>query len=204
MKKFLLIGDSLTEYGFTESGKWVSLLADLLVRRCDIVNRGYAGFNSSDIREILPDILEDLTPKSIWKVTILLGSNDAISPHYKNHVSAKKYIENITFIVDYLLNWGLEKRQIILITPPIKYSAQLTMEELEKQQIIEYAQELVKLSYEKLISCLDFNRIMINYGINYKDLLTDGLHFSGKGSQLLFDSLYRLLRDEIYRDLPYD
>ena len=32
----LLIGDSLTQQGYSDSGKWVALIANLFQRKCDI------------------------------------------------------------------------------------------------------------------------------------------------------------------------
>jgi lysophospholipase L1-like esterase len=44
--KVLLLGDSLTQFGFGANGCWVALLADALQRKCDVINRGLSGYNS--------------------------------------------------------------------------------------------------------------------------------------------------------------
>lgn len=44
--KVLLIGDSLTQFGFSAEGGWAAMLANALQRRCDVVNRGFSGYTT--------------------------------------------------------------------------------------------------------------------------------------------------------------
>ena len=72
-KKLLLIGDSHIEYGFCNEGGWVSMLADLLKRRCDVINRGFSGYNTRHMKQILPEILQEFEAESTCGVIIVLG-----------------------------------------------------------------------------------------------------------------------------------
>ena len=91
----VLIGDSQTQLGWQEGG-WVAGLADAFQRRVsfsllnwsnnlgsikvDILNRGFSGYNSRMLLEVLPDLLskEDWGKANV--VVILIGSNDASLP----------------------------------------------------------------------------------------------------------------------------
>ena len=53
----LLIGDSLTQLGYSESGKWVALVADLFQRKCDIINRGFSGYTTRSIKPFIQNVI---------------------------------------------------------------------------------------------------------------------------------------------------
>ena len=75
-KKLILIGASNVQYVFSPEGRWSSLLSNYLQRKCDVINRGYAGFKSGDLKKVVPAIFEEFDPKLICGVIILIGSND--------------------------------------------------------------------------------------------------------------------------------
>nr|KAJ3419520.1 hypothetical protein HK105_006849 [Polyrhizophydium stewartii] len=68
LDQILLFGDSLTQ------------LADAYVRKLDVVNRGFSGYNTDWCRLLLPSVLATIRPTPrvrIRLVTVLLGANDA-------------------------------------------------------------------------------------------------------------------------------
>ncbi len=73
-KKLVLIGDSNIQYGFSGEGRWVSLLADLLQRKCDVINRGFSGYNTKYLKYMLPELLAEFKPETICGIIILLGT----------------------------------------------------------------------------------------------------------------------------------
>eukprot|EP00039_Didymoeca_costata_P013840 m.216756 g.216756 ORF g.216756 m.216756 type:complete len:491 (+) comp15881_c0_seq9:1318-2790(+) len=77
-KAVLLFGDSLTQRSFEPSG-WGASMANWLVRRCDVYNRGYGGYNSRWAKYILQDMLLPSAPKinPYFIATVMLGTNDA-------------------------------------------------------------------------------------------------------------------------------
>merc|ERR1711936_489959 len=60
-----------------QPGGWAQGLAENLVRRVDIINRGFSGYNTRMIQTILPDIFTTETLSRARVVCIFLGSNDA-------------------------------------------------------------------------------------------------------------------------------
>ena len=73
-KKLLFIGDSNMQYGFSDEGRWISLIADHLQRKCDVINRGFSGYNTKHLRTMLPQLLEEFEPETTCGIIILLGT----------------------------------------------------------------------------------------------------------------------------------
>ena len=47
--RVVVIGDSITEQG-SRNGGWVTLLAEALTRKCDVINRGFSGYTTRTTR----------------------------------------------------------------------------------------------------------------------------------------------------------
>jgi isoamyl acetate esterase len=214
-QKLLLIGDSNTQFGFSKQGTWVSLLADYLQRKCDVINRGFSGYNTEHIYRILPELLEEFHPDSTCGVILMLGSNDSADHETSpiQHIPLDRYVHNLELITKYITEtWGLNKNKLIIINPP--------KIDDEKWKSIKKEQNCVSSHYDKLVSeygtkCAEFaihnnyklvnlNRAMFDQGDSFKDLLFDGLHFSTKGGQFLFDLLKSIVDITLIDDLKYN
>jgi isoamyl acetate esterase len=71
-KKLIMIGDSNTQFGNGQSN-WVAAIADTLQRKCDVINRGMSGYNTSYLKMILPQVFEEFNPDFICGIVIMLG-----------------------------------------------------------------------------------------------------------------------------------
>ena len=84
----MLLGDSLTQFGFSPGG-WAGRLANRYQRRADVLNRGYSGYNT---RWILEHVRRDtgVVPGggATKLVTCFFGANDASLPEHnlRQHV----------------------------------------------------------------------------------------------------------------------
>lgn len=67
--KFVLFGDSITQFSCTQYG-FHPALQNVYIRKLDVINRGFSGYNSEHARQILPKILESET--NIKLMTIFL------------------------------------------------------------------------------------------------------------------------------------
>jgi lysophospholipase L1-like esterase len=86
-------------------------------RRVDVINRGFSGYNSRWISQIMDDIVtDDNIPHTIC-TTILLGSNDSVEAGQAQHISLEEYKSNLTSIIGHLRSQK-ESILVILITPP--------------------------------------------------------------------------------------
>ena len=114
----VLLGDSQTQGGFQEGG-WAQALAEAFVRRLDIVNRGFNGYNSRMLNAVLSDILVPGDWAKVKVCCIFLGSNDAsLETNPEQAVPVEEFGDNLVKIISFLLNQGLKKESIIIISPP--------------------------------------------------------------------------------------
>ena len=175
-KQIILIGDSLTEWNFKENG-WGKKLQDWYGEKVTIVNKGYAGYNSKMIKDIIHEIIPTPPNKQDLLIcTILLGTNDCFFEG--RQLSFQDYKLNILSIVDYI-HLTHPKTEILLITPPTSgYQKPMT----------QYINSLYEIQAE---------RIFINI-INLHDnppnnlMLTDlydGVHINDSGNEKLFKNV---------------
>jgi len=77
----LLIGDSITQFSFSvaEMGFGAQLLDYYEGRRVDVVNRGFSGYNSRWIRQIIREIATEGVVQNTLFLTVFLGANDSVS-----------------------------------------------------------------------------------------------------------------------------
>ena len=72
-------------------------------RKCDIINRGFSGYNTRWARLILPRLVNMDLAKDISAMTIFLGTNDSSLPtNPRRHVPLDEYVGNLVDMVDYL------------------------------------------------------------------------------------------------------
>lgn len=209
-KKLLLIGDSNTQYGYAKNGAWVSLLSEMLQRKCDVINRGFSGYNTQHIRAFLPKILDEFKVDLVCGIVIMLGTNDSAIETSIQHVPLENYVTNLEWIINYLINdFKLDKEKIIVVSPG-KIDNSKWIEEEKKlnensklldELVAVYANECVKFCGNNNLNCINFYEIMSSKGEDFKELFYDGLHFSEKGGQLLFGHLKPLVEKYFLKDL---
>ncbi|XP_006515241.1 isoamyl acetate-hydrolyzing esterase 1 homolog isoform X4 [Mus musculus] len=118
--RVLLFGDSITQFSFQQGG-WGSLLADRLVRKCDVLNRGFSGYNTRWAKIILPRLIrKGPGMENPVAVTIFFGANDSSlkDENPKQHVPLDEYSANLRDMVQYLRSVDVPRERVILITPP--------------------------------------------------------------------------------------
>lgn len=110
--KFIILGDSNTQ--------WLNKLANLFQRNCDIINRGFGGYNSTTLTKMLPQLLNEFREEEICGVLILIGTNDSSDETNKlQHVPINQYKSNLEMMVNILKKFGVENRKIIIVSPNI-------------------------------------------------------------------------------------
>lgn len=207
----LLIGDSLTEYGFSESGRWVSVLANSLAGRCDVINRGVSGYTSATILRFLPDLVESHIVDNNLATLVCLGTNDSNNEGELQHVPLQDYKANMIAICDYLESRGVKRDRIVLIPPPPCFDEDWRLHLVEKfgkpLSVSPKTQARAKVYHD---ACLELARergCMRVEGVwealaCQADMFCDGIHLSAKGSQALAELVIRTL-DPVTKDLPH-
>jgi isoamyl acetate esterase len=61
----LLIGDSITQHSFRPGG-WGTRLASWYMRKADVINRGFSGYNSAWALEAFPKVRPDCHDRSCF------------------------------------------------------------------------------------------------------------------------------------------
>ncbi|UKZ51938.1 hypothetical protein TrVGV298_005705 [Trichoderma virens] len=119
----ILLGDSLLEFAATvHSGfSFQAALQTRLIRRFDVVNRGFSGWNTANVVKYLPEIFSEPSASSpkIAYLIILLGANDAVLPleTTSQHVPIETYKENLSKIINDA-RIRAHNPKILLVTPP--------------------------------------------------------------------------------------
>ncbi|KAM8931883.1 isoamyl acetate-hydrolyzing esterase 1 homolog isoform 4-T4 [Lycaon pictus] len=123
--RVLLFGDSITQFSFQQGG-WGASLADKLVRKCDVLNRGFSGYNTRWAKIILPRLIRkgDSLDRPA-AVTIFFGANDSAlkDENPKQHIPLNEYVANLKSMVQYLKSVDVPEDRIVLITPPPLWEA---------------------------------------------------------------------------------
>ena len=126
----IAFGDSITQQGYAPESPWVGLLSNLMVRRMDVVNRGFSGYTTREGLELLPSVLAEHT--RIDLVVVFFGANDAVIEGVPQHVSLADYRRNLVDMVGQIRSHanpadvvaapgpgGKNSRpRVVLVTPP--------------------------------------------------------------------------------------
>lgn len=206
--RIVLLGDSITQQSFSEGG-WGSALADVYQRRCDVLNRGYSGYNTRWALELLKSdsgYFEDSGATVTRLVTVFFGANDASSPetNLRQHIPIDEYKINLKEIVAFMQKKMPAAHVIVICPPPICDAMRLAFvkehygqDELdrtnENARIYSDAAEEVATSIE--VPCLNLWKLMQELAPNdkWRDFLNDGLHLSPEGNRFVGKALIDLI-----------
>nr|CAB3255136.1 isoamyl acetate-hydrolyzing esterase 1 homolog [Phallusia mammillata] len=212
--RVVLLGDSITQYSLQPNG-WGTYVAQQVQRKCDLINRGFSGYNTDNIVQFLSKLVDAKLVQNVAFVTIFLGANDSVLPgSYSNqHVPVDRFETNLFKIVEHFKSLGVSSDKIILIAPPPVEAELRAKHMMEKgngsvcdrsnDTSIEYAKACVKVANSKKCRVIDLFTLMINKHL--PTYLNDGLHFSDEGNSLLASELsthVEELTKELEMNLP--
>ena len=200
---------------------WVSLLNKSYLRRFDIFNRGYSGYNSRWVYLILEDILSPFifaTSPKVQLITIFLGANDAAFEHRSQHQSIEDYTVSLKNILS-VIEANLPSTNIILMTPPpicdslySKY-CETQGKDIDRtnKNTLKYIEACRQVGYEKQqlqnmneggknkIAIADtysyFMKVAHGQNEGLQKYMDDGLHFTAEGHQLVFDLVSQTIEE---------
>lgn len=210
--KFVLFGDSITQFSF-EQKLGFSLAAELqdrYVRKFDILNRGFSGYNSEHARRLLPLILNAENKPGLSEIklmTLFFGTNDACNrPH--QHVELHRYLENMKYMIELIKEKGIK----LVVIAPCFHDANMVIKngisdsvinsnkvmktysdalkdlcETEKVPMIELRKELLPLtgySDEQILN-EEFD--------NLSTVLVDGIHLTAEAYKIFFRELIEII-----------
>ncbi|KAL7789932.1 SGNH hydrolase [Trichoderma ceciliae] len=148
----ILLGDSLLEFAATVfSGfSFQAALQTRLIRRFDVVNRGFSGWNTANVVKYLAEIISEPSASSpkIAYLIILLGANDAVLPleTTSQHVPLEAYKENLGKIINDA-RIRAHNPKIMLVTPPPVDEIKLKVLDVEQGHATAIRRSAVSASY---------------------------------------------------------
>ena len=220
----LLLGDSITQQSFstTHSG-WGASLADWYCRFGDVFNRGYSGYNSRWLLQMLRSsgtrsILDNDMGGSIldhrgvaadrYLITLFLGANDASDDNEGvfgegkagQGVPIDEYAANINEIIDTIASRIGKPPQILLITPA-RVNGELWRTRSDARMAL-YADKVREIGKARDLPVVDLWEES-GAGSVTADDTHDGLHFNTSGNNKVFQKIQSCIRD-VYPTLAPD
>ncbi|XP_077993629.1 isoamyl acetate-hydrolyzing esterase 1 homolog isoform X2 [Glandiceps talaboti] len=201
----VLFGDSHIWRSFGD-GHWGASLANRLQRRCDVLCRGFGGYNSTWCNIMLPQLITKEITYSVAIVTIFLGTNDSVFEGYVQNVPLDKFKLNLKEMIQYLNSVGVGNKKIILISPPTVNEPAWNTEckknlghgkNKSNEITAKYAEVCCTLGKDLNVSVVDLFNIMSREQNWERFLLPDGIHLSVEGSKLLEKHLFEVIEDKI-------
>ncbi|PSK37565.1 hypothetical protein C7M61_003271 [Candidozyma pseudohaemuli] len=218
--KFLLFGDSITEFSHYQGGfSLAAKLADDYTRKLDIVKRGFSGYNTRWTLPIFKQVLDaELEgPGKIRLAYIFLGTNDA-SFGFQG-VPIEEYKLNLETMV----KLALEKDIKLVIVGPALHDQKLFIDACEEKgrpldgpfssskNTREYADAAWEVALAHKLPFLDLWYLFQKNGgwssdellqgsPDLSEYLFDGVHYSARAYEVFYDALIKLIRKE-YPDL---
>ena len=196
----LLFGDSITQEASdpTRHG-WVSSLSAYWIRRIDVVNRGFGGYNSRWGLKIFNEAVLSARPDI---VIIFFGANDAVDEKVPQSVPLEEYRSNLRSMVVSLRN-TLPDTEVVLMTPPPVYEPVLEENNRMKGKPLlvdrtcarteKYASAVLSLAEEMGVHSVDNFYSMDPTKASRKGYLRDGLHLSAQGNQKVYENIIALI-----------
>ncbi|KAK5050540.1 hypothetical protein LTR84_003821 [Exophiala bonariae] len=219
--QFILFGDSITQGA---SHILQSSLAAWYSRRLDVINRGFSGYTApagySTLEQFFPLIPPTpiTPPPRVQLMTVFFGANDACVAGSPQHVPLETYKAALRNIVAYP-GLKLHATQPILVVPPPVDEYQLVGPDRNAATTAVYAAACRDVAAELNVPVLDLWTVFMTKAgwtpddaaqgrplVGSRDaprsevldgLLSDGLHFTPDGYQLVFEQLVALLVAEL-------
>ena len=198
--KIFLLGDSITQFSTAiKTYGWATYLSEWYEgRRVDIINRGFSGYNSRWILQLLPNIAtKDLIRESIF-ATVFLGANDSVNQEAPQHISLDDYRSNINSIISFLKNLNDELVIILITPPPVDHSRWTTR---HNSQVCLYADVIRELGSSLNLDVVDLWNC--NTEILLEDL-DDGLHLGKVGNEKVFFGIKEIILNKYNHLSPID
>ncbi|CUG43119.1 esterase, putative [Bodo saltans] len=224
-KNILIVGDSLTEFGY--DNRWVSNLQHEYQRRADVVARGFSGYNTRWVLEMLND---DARSEIVVPVTqslfcaVFLGANDAAAG-FATEVPLEEYQSNLRGIIRALREKAHPEFGVVVVTPPpvdqevlLAYTianwnpaATCSPRTLEHTKL--YRDAALQVAQEEGCVAVDLYKVFLGDDVAqsfapnqpWSKYFPDGLHFNDEGGKLISTALLAALPDDCKAaSLPMD
>lgn len=215
--QFLLFGDSITQ----GASILQHALSDRYLRRLDVLNRGFGGYNTSDGLAVFPSFFPSIPPSRltprVLAITILFGANDSCAPGQTQHVPLALFAQNLREMIA-SERVKSHHTNVILITPAPVEEYRLVDGDNRAMSVARYAQAVRELGSELEVPVFDLWAILMaraGWDVAREPSKTmpgckavlpsqilgkffyDGLHFTDLGYRIFLEELVSFLEREI-------
>jgi len=209
----MLVGDSLTQGGW-EQGGFAQLLAERYVRKLDVINRGFGGYQTDWAIPVCEQIFakqheQHHVPK-VKLLTIWYGANDAAPAPSPQHVPRDRYKENLSYLIQMLKSptsaYYSPETRIVLITPPPVNTKQWDLPDSPRvfETTKSYAEAVKEVGEKENVPVADiWTPIFDGAGRSEEGCekyLSDGLHLNGDGYKIVFQAIIDIV-ERVYPEL---
>ncbi|KAH7889242.1 SGNH hydrolase-type esterase domain-containing protein [Phlebopus sp. FC_14] len=201
----MLLGDSLTQGSWEQSGI-SQRLAATYVRKLDVLNRGFSGYQTDWAIPVFEQVFakqheQHHVPK-VQLLTIWYGANDAAPPPSVQHVPRDRFKSNLCGLVNMVKSpasaYYSPDTRIILITPPPVNTHQWEGRNFDETR--SYADAVKEVGAEVGVPVADiWTEIFDAAGREEKaceQFLYDGLHLNAAGYDIVFESIMKIIADK--------
>ncbi|KAL6351712.1 hypothetical protein LRP88_15003 [Fusarium phalaenopsidis] len=215
--QLLLFGDSITQ----GASSLQSELTRRYIRRVDVLNRGFGGYNTNSALTLLPSFFPAVAPSRtvprIAAMTVHFGANDSCTAGEPQHCDLDTFKANIRRV----LKWEgvrLHRTKVLLVTPSPVEEYRLPHDGKGRaDRVAMYAQAMREIGKEESVPVVDlWTAMMRTTGL--KDggvdailpgssstspsmelgrLFYDGLHLTQDGYDIYTRELLRVLETEV-------
>ncbi|ETN39851.1 uncharacterized protein HMPREF1541_06077 [Cyphellophora europaea CBS 101466] len=224
--QLILFGDSITQGAHSTL---IPRLSELYLRRADIINRGFSGYNTIQAIPLLPLLFPPSGPSHprnpsqprVALLTVFFGANDAVLPGNAQHVSLSQYATLLHRIVTDPAIQQHDTKVLLLTPPPVdEHQSALPLQRTAANTKL-YADACAAVAHDLRLPLVDvWSTFMRQAGWDPSDsgplvgsreaepstvlreLLSDGLHLTEKGYAAVFEELWRVVREEVPEMLP--
>ncbi|KAH0373313.1 GDSL lipase/acylhydrolase family protein, partial [Aureobasidium melanogenum] len=226
MEQFILFGDSITQQSASQAKGfgWTPALQDAYIRRLDVVNRGFSGYNTTQALKVLPRILPTPEQSRIRLMTIFLGANDARLPNtpgFPQTVELEQYKKNLKDIINHPMLQAHKPQLILLTPPPIEERKALAHDKTNGINVVrrtaantaKYAEAVRQIAQEFKLPVLDIWAAFMKeagwregeplpQNQTLAQMLHDGLHLNPEGYEIIYRELMKLISEKLPEHAP--
>jgi len=210
----MCLGDSLTQKGWSEGGL-IQRLAEAYVRKLDVLNRGFGGYQTDWAIQVLEQIFakqhEQHHAPKVQLLTIWYGANDAAVDGDSQHVPVNRFKSNLKQMIDMIRSpassWYSPDTRIVLITPPPVNTDMWNNHTRDFDRTREYAEAVKEVAQETQLPVLDTWTTLYDAAGRTmggcSKFLTDGLHLNSAGYEIIYGLLTNAIAEH-YPEIHYD
>ncbi len=190
MKKIICFGDTITEMGVvTESRGYVARLAERYVRRADVLVRGFSGYTTREALSIVDDAVLAEKPAC---VIVQLGLHDSVLPAQFLHVPVDEFHANLEELVSRIACSGA---WLVLVSPPPVHERRTRTRTMEHTEA--YVSACLHVGMDMNVPVVNLFRLISHHDHWEKRCLSDGVHLSAAGMDILYDALIPELDEQM-------